>query len=195
MTTIYFVRHGQTDWNAQGRLQGQRDIPLNAEGLRQADAVAGRLAAAAGRGLTDFDFVASPLLRTRRTMEVMRGGLGLAEAGYRTDPRLLEISFGAWEGSTWAEIRQWDGARAAARDRNRWGHQSPGPGGESYAMLAERVAPAIAALTGPTVIVAHGGVARAILVILGHLDIREAPRIGIRQGSVLVLERGGWHWA
>ncbi len=195
MTTIYFVRHGQTDWNAEGRLQGQRDIALNAEGLRQAGALAERLAAAAGPDLPHFDFVASPLLRTRRTMEVMRDGLGLGAQGYRVDPRLMEISFGAWEGSTWAEIRRWDGARAAARDRNRWGHQSPGPGGESYAMLAERVAPAIAALTRPTVIVAHGGVARAILVILGHLSSREAPRLGIRQGSVLVLEPHGWRWA
>jgi probable phosphoglycerate mutase len=62
-------------------------------------------------------------------------------------------------------------------------------------MLVERVTPAITALTRPTVIVAHGGVARAILVIRGHLGIRDAPRIGIRQGSVLVLDRAGWRWA
>ncbi|WP_348645288.1 histidine phosphatase family protein [Methylobacterium sp. BTF04] len=195
MKRLYFVRHGQTDWNAEGRLQGQRDIPLNAEGLRQAAEAAARLAAVAGADLATLDFAASPLLRTRRTMEVMRSRLGFPEDGYRLDPRLKEISFGAWEGATWAEIRRRDAARAAARDRSRWEYQSPGEGGESYAMLAERVAPALADLTGPTVIVAHGGVARAILVIRGHLGIREAPRMGIRQGGVLVLDDAGWRWA
>jgi broad specificity phosphatase PhoE len=192
---IYFIRHGQTDWNAEGRLQGQRDIDLNAEGLRQAGAVAARLAAVAGPDLAEMDFAASPLLRTRRTMETLRTALDLSPDGYRLDPRLKEISFGTWEGSTWAEIRRWEPAGAIARDRDRWGYRPPGGTGESYAMLAERVAPAVTGLTRPTVIVAHGGVARAILVILGYLTIRDAPRMGIRQGSVLVLDRAGWRWA
>jgi broad specificity phosphatase PhoE len=195
---IYFVRHGQTDWNAEGRLQGQRDIDLNAEGLRQAEAVAGRLARVSGLSGADFaglDFAASPLIRTRRTMETLRAALNLDPGDYRLDPRFKEISFGAWEGSTWAEIRRWDPAGALARDRDRWGYRPPGGTGESYAMLVERVEPAIAALTRPTVIVAHGGVARAILVIRGHLGLRDAPRIGIRQGSVLVSDQAGWRWA
>ena len=193
--TLYFIRHGQTDWNAQGRLQGQRDIPLNGEGLRQADMAADRLKALAEAGLAEADFVASPLSRTRQTMEALRTRLGLDPDGYRLDPRLKEICFGAWEGSTWAEIRRRDGARALARDRDRWGYRPPGEGSESYAMLVERVAPALAELRRPTVVVAHGGVARAILVILGHLTIREAPRIGIRQGGVLVLDDARWRWA
>ena len=193
--TLYVVRHGQTDWNAEGRLQGQRDIALNAEGLRQADEAAGRLARAAGADLSSLDFVASPLARTRRTMEALRARLDLAPDAYRVDPRLKEISFGAWEGSTWAEIRRRDAARAAARDRDRWGYRPPGEGAESYAMLVERVAPSLAALDGPACIVAHGGVARAILVIRGCLGIREAPRMGIRQGGVLVLEGQSWRWA
>nr|USU31722.1 histidine phosphatase family protein [Methylobacterium sp. OTU13CASTA1] len=193
--TLYVVRHGQTDWNAEGRLQGQRDIALNAEGLRQADEAAGRLAQAAGADLPRLDFVASPLARTRSTMEAVRARLDLAPEAYRTDARLKEISFGTWEGSTWAEIRRRDMARALARDRNRWGYRPPGEGGESYAMLVERVAPALAALEGPACIVAHGGVARAILVIRGCLGIREAPRMGIRQGGVLVIEDATWRWA
>jgi probable phosphoglycerate mutase len=62
-------------------------------------------------------------------------------------------------------------------------------------MLVDRVRPAIADLQRPAVIVAHGGVARAILVILGYTSIREAPRMGIRQGSVLVLDQSRWRWA
>ncbi|MCK2056063.1 histidine phosphatase family protein [Methylobacterium sp. 37f] len=195
MTPIYFIRHGQTDWNAEGRLQGQRDIALNAEGLRQAEDVARRLAAVAEADLATMDYAASPLARTRRTMETLRAALALPPEGYRLDPRLKEISFGTWEGSTWAEIRRRDPSGAAARDRDRWGYRPPGETGESYAMLVERVTPVVTGLTRPTVIVAHGGVARAILVIRGHLGVRDAPRIGIRQGSVLVLDRAGWRWA
>jgi broad specificity phosphatase PhoE len=193
--SIYFIRHGQTDWNAEGRLQGGRDTDLNAHGEGQAAAVARRLAASAGPKLADADFIASPLKRTRRTMEILRSSLGLPPEGYRTDPRLREIGFGSWEGSTWAEIRRRDPAGATGRDRDRWHHRPPGIGGESYAALVERVGPLLAELERDTVIVAHGGVARAALVSLGHLDIYAAPRLGIRQGEVLILERGGWRWA
>ena len=195
MATIYFIRHGQTPWNAQGRLQGGRDIDLNATGEAQAAAVAERLRALAGARLTEADFVASPLVRTRRTMAILRMALGLPSDGYRIDPRLREIGFGHWEGSTWAEIRRRDPAGASARDRSRWQHRPPGPGGESYAALVERVAPILADLDRPAVMVSHGGVARAMLVALGLLDVYAAPRLGIRQGEVLVLEADGWRWA
>ena len=62
-------------------------------------------------------------------------------------------------------------------------------------MLAERVGAVVAELGRPTVMVAHGGVARALLVTLNHLDIYTAPRMSIRQGSILVVEREGWRWA
>ncbi len=193
--TIYFIRHGQTGWNAEGRLQGSRDIDLNAAGEAQAAAVAPRLAALAGDDLAGLDFVASPLLRTRRTMEIMRTALGLPAQDYRTDPRLREIGFGAWEGSTWAEIRRRDPSAASQRDRMRWTHRPPGQGGESYAMLVERVGPVFAELGPRAVVVAHGGVARAMLVALGQLDIYAAPRLGIHQGEVLVVDGRGWRWA
>ena len=178
MPTIYFVRHGQTDWNAEGRLQGQRDTSLNATGLRQAEEAADRLRALTGDALEGSDFVASPLIRTRRTMEALRACLNLPPEDYRTDPRLMEIGFGAWEGSTWAEIRRRDPAGAAARDRDRWGYQPPGAGGESYAMLAERVGPRGRGLPGSSVVVAHGGVARAMLVLLGGVSDPGGARIG-----------------
>lgn len=192
--TIWFVRHGQTDWNAAGRLQGQHDVPLNATGLAQAAEAAGRLRRIAGAALAEAEFVASPLIRASRTMEVLRAALNLPEAGYRTDPRLREIGFGAWEGSTWSEIRRRDAVGAAARERDRWGYQPAGEGAESYAMLTERVAEAARVLDRPTVIVAHGGTARALLVARGLLGTRAAPRLGIRQGQVLVLEGDRWRW-
>ncbi|MEE7466869.1 histidine phosphatase family protein [Methylobacterium oryzae] len=171
MATIYFIRHGQTAWNAEGRLQGGRDTDLNAQGEAQAAAVAERLAAAAGPALTGADFVASPLKRTRRTMEILRTTLGLPPEAYRTDPRLREIGFGSWEGSTWAEIRRRDPAGAAGRDRDRWHYRPPGLGAESYAGLVERVGPMIAALERDAVIDTEA--------MLAHYRRIEADRAGL----------------
>ena len=191
---IYFVRHGETDWNAEGRLQGQRDIALNRKGVAQAAEVGERLAGLVGEGVAALPFVSSPMERTRHTMEGLRRALGLDPAGYTTDPRLREIGFGAWEGLTWKDVRRSDPARSQARDRDRWGFCPPGEGAESYAMVAERVRPLLDSLDGPTIIVAHGGVARAVMVSLGVASTEEAPHLEILQGRVLVLEPGGRRW-
>jgi broad specificity phosphatase PhoE len=190
--TLYFVRHGETDWNAEARLQGRRDVPLNDFGRVQAEEAGRRL-----RGLVehfeDLDYVASPLSRTRETMELMRQAIGLHPAAYRTDARLSELTFGAWEGLTWREVRQRDSRAARARDADKWGFVPPQ--GESYAMLAERVAPVLGDLTRDAVVVSHGGVARVLLVLLGHVPQDEAPRVDIWQGRVLVLGPDRHAWA
>lgn len=188
---LYFVRHGETDWNVEGRLQGQTDTPLNARGCVQAEEAGIRLRALLPRA-ESLDYVASPLERTRDTMERMRGVLGLDPTGYRLDDRLKEVSFGAWEGLTWREVRASDPRGAAARERDKWGFVPPG--GESYAMLAERVAPAVEALARDTVVVSHGGVARALLARLAGVPQAGAPRIDIWQGRVLVFEAGRSRW-
>ena len=190
--TIYFVRHGETDWNAEARLQGQRDVPLNDFGRVQAEEAAGRLRDLVS-AYEDLAFVASPLGRTRETMEALRFALGLAPKAYRADDRLKELSFGAWEGLTWKEVRRHDPAGAAARERDKWGFVPPG--GESYAMLAARVAPCFAELTRDTVVVSHGGVARALLATRCGVPKHEAPRVDIWQGRILVVEGGAHRWA
>jgi len=106
--------------------------------------------------------------------------------------RLKELSFGAWEGLTWKEVRAREPQGAAGRQRDKW-HYLP-PGGESYAMLAERVAPAIAELERDTVVVSHGGVARALLALLGHASHGEAPIVDIWQGKILVFSDGQFSW-
>jgi broad specificity phosphatase PhoE len=97
------VRHGETDWNAEARLQGQRDVPLNSFGRVQAEEAGARL-----RGLVPnyegLDYVASPLGRARGTMELMRAAIFLPPESYRIDDRLKELSFGSWEGLTWKEV-------------------------------------------------------------------------------------------
>jgi broad specificity phosphatase PhoE len=96
---VYFVRHGQTDWNAEHRLQGQADIDLNELGRAQAGRNGRKLAELIDQP-GDFDFVASPLSRTRYTMELVRAAMGLPPGGYRTDARLVEVHFGDWQGHT-----------------------------------------------------------------------------------------------
>jgi probable phosphoglycerate mutase len=140
-----------------------------------------------------LDYVASPLLRARETMERLRAALGLTPAAYRLDDRLKELSFGSWEGLTWKEVRAREAHTATVRARDKWTFVPPG--GESYAMLAGRVAPALADLTREAVIVSHGGVARVLLHLLGNLPPHQAAIAGIWQGKVLVFRAGAYAWA
>ena len=93
--TLYFVRHGETDWNAEGRLQGQHDIPLNDVGRAQAARCGGilrELLARDGRVPADFDYVAARWSRARETMEIVRAALGLAARRLRARRRGLTRS-------------------------------------------------------------------------------------------------------
>ncbi|GLK78200.1 phosphoglycerate mutase [Methylopila jiangsuensis] len=188
---LIVVRHGETDWNADGRLQGQTDIPLNARGRDQAAAV-GRLIAAAPVDLTGRAFVASPLSRATETMRLMRAALGLPADDFRTDPRLKELSFGLWEGSTMAAIRERQPAAMRARDADRWSYRPPE--GESYDDLAVRVDAALDEIEGPAVLVVHGGVSRALLHLLGGVPREKLHGMPIVQGRALAFDAGGWRW-
>ena len=188
---LYFIRHGETDWNLEGRLQGQRDIPLNDLGRVQAEEAGRRLLGLAGN-VEDLDYVASPMARTRETMEIVRQSIGLHPTAYRTDDRLIELTFGEWEGLTWKEVRKADPGRAALRERAKWSYVPPG--GESYALLTERVRPVLDGLMRPTVIVAHGGVARAFLALACGLSRRDAASVDIWQGRVLVIHGAEHRW-
>jgi broad specificity phosphatase PhoE len=189
--TIYFIRHGETDWNVEGRLQGQTDIPLNARGRVQAEEAGIRLRDLV-QSCADLDYVASPMGRTRETMERLRRIVGLHPTFYRLDDRLIELTFGTWEGLTWKEVRAREPQAAAARERDKWGYVPPG--GESYAMLAERIRPILADLTRDTVVVAHGGVARAFLAVSCGVSTRHAASLDIWQGRILVIEGRRHDW-
>jgi broad specificity phosphatase PhoE len=182
---LYYVRHGETDWNVAGRLQGWHDPALNAVGRRQAAVCADilrDLIEREGRSPLDYGYVASPLQRARQTAEIMRAALGLAPGEYRVDPRLREIGFGEWEGLTLREVRSRAPQELAARERDKWAFVPPG--GESYAQVALRMREWYEALNGNTVVIAHGGTARALIAVLGIAPPAEAPSIDIGQGIV-----------
>lgn len=189
--TLYLIRHGETDWNLEGRLQGAKDIPLNDLGRIQAAEAARRLREIQP-WFQDLDFVSSPMSRARETMEILRGELGLHAHTYRQDERLREITFGTWEGLTWREVTAADPDRARAREQDKWGYVPPG--GESYRMLLQRVGPWFDSIERDTAAVCHGGIARALMVHAGGVQPRDAERAEIHQGRVLLFRDGRVQW-
>jgi broad specificity phosphatase PhoE len=189
--TIYYIRHGETDWNAVGRLQGSRDVPMNAKGLAQATASGGilrDLLARDHRSPDEFTYVASPMIRATITMQRVRTALGLPAERYDCDDRLRELSYGDWEGLTSSEMQARDPALFAMRGRDKW--DTAPPGGESYAALARRVAAWHDEVSRDTVVAAHGGPMRVLMVITGLARPAKATDLRIEQGVVYVFANG-----
>jgi len=191
MPVLYYVRHGETTWNVEGRLQGRHDSALNANGRAQALTCASilrGLLSRDGKRAEDLHYVSSPLGRARGMMEALRTRLGLVPEQYGLEPRLAEIGFGRWEGLTLAEIGTREPAAVAARERDKWNFLPPG--GESYAQVAVRVGEWFAQVGRDSVVSAHGGTARALMAHLGILPPEQAAGTDIAQGAVYVFEAG-----
>lgn len=193
---LIFIRHGQTDWNKEGRLQGSQNIPINAMGEAQAKRNGLRLADLMDEQdyeLSDFTFVASPLGRCVRTMGLVRQGVGLEpDTGFDRDDRLKEITFGDWEGNTHAELERDQAGDVQARAADKWGFVPPQ--GESYAMLSERIAPWLQSLDRPTIAVSHGGVSRAMRGLLFDLPGDEVPMLDVPQDQLYLVADGQGFW-
>jgi len=180
---LWLIRHGETDWNAQGRIQGAADVPLNALGLRQAALLRERLVG------QRFDAVyASDLARARVTAET-----ALPDAELRLDPRLRELAYGVLEGKAWRTMSEEEAAIAA-----HW-HEDPYtrrvPGGESYADLTERVEAFRAELPseGRVAAFSHGGTIRSALYAVTGRPNGAAWRVAIGNTAISRLrfdERG-----
>ena len=194
-TTILLVRHGETDWNADGRIQGQTNSPLNERGRAQARALADELAG--GRDSIAAVY-SSDLDRARETAEILAARLDLPVV---VDPALRERNFGSWEGLMLDELEErWPGAWA------RWRNGNEGEGDvEDHMALARRVRDAIhrlaAAHPGERIlVVAHGGAMRVILMDAAGLTYPESrneqrriancdvSRIAVENGTVRSLD-------
>lgn len=191
---IYFIRHGQTDWNRDGRYQGQKDIPLNQTGQGQADANGALLRDLLdrdGRAPGDFGWIASPLCRTRETMDRVRAAFEPPLPDVNFDDRLIEISFGRFEGLLASQMKGDGPAGMQAmghREESFW-HYRP-EDGESYDDVSARVFPLIKGLAGPSVIVAHGGVARVFRRLIENMPKEDAVNWGIPQDVILYFSGG-----
>ena len=169
--TFAFIRHGQTDWNRDDKLQGSSDIPLNARGREQATEAAAVLAGGGWQVI-----VSSPLQRARETAQIIAGELGL-ELG-PSYPDLVERDYGELEGTSSSETMA------------RWPHRDY-PGAESLDSVVQRGLAALAQIgddfpDSNVVIVCHGTIIRYTLAALaGH------PIAGIENGSISTVERVG----
>lgn len=169
---FYFLRHGETDWNLRGVLQGAIDIPLNSTGLAQAHAAAARFA-----GVTIATVVASPLSRARVTAEITAAALGLP---VEFEPDIAEVSWGVREGTPDEDVI------------DRWlGGETP-EGGEPINSFNARIAAGMTralARPGPVLVVAHGGVFRAVRSLL-----RLPPAARVENARPLFLSPGTGGW-
>ncbi|MEL6363728.1 MAG: histidine phosphatase family protein [Pseudomonadota bacterium] len=186
---LYFVRHGQTDWNAERRMQGLSDIPLNDVGRGQARRNGEALADALGDAADQARFFTSPLSRARETCEILRATVGLPLQRYSLDDRLVEIDMGDWNGKTRDEIErdapgEWEARGAHLR-------YAQAPNGERPEDVAARTAAFLAdwaeATRSPLVVVGHGASGRFLRAILRGLGERRLVRLEARQDRVYRL--------
>ncbi len=181
------VRHGQTTFNVEGRLQGWRDSPLSGLGRTQAQGH-GALLKTLIPNLEGFRLVSSPLGRALDTARIICAGLGLAGDRIETDGRLKELSFGEWEGLTLAELEARVPGAWEARRRDRW--RFVPPGGESYEMMAVRVGAWLDEVDRPTIAVCHGITGRVLRGLYGGLTEEEILALDEPQDAVFHLTRG-----
>lgn len=189
MKRRFLVRHGETDWNVAGRLQGRQDVPLNRLGRMQAAQV-GRVLNQLVADPSALTYVSSSLSRAVETMRILRTTLDLPAMDFTCDQDLEEISFGRWEGLRWNDLRRRFAQDVDARERDPWSFTPPG--GENYARLAERAEVAIDRTPEDTVIVTHGGVIRAMLHVKAGMPMADAAQLPVRQGAIYVLAGGAF---
>src|SRR5260370_25776438 len=131
MPTMYCIRHGETAWNAEGRLQGAQDTSLNDLGRKQATHAGTLLAdlfTRDGRSEQALAYVASPLGRARSTMKLVRGALRLPPHDYTIDDRLREIGYGGWGGPTLGRMQARGPGGVARAPGGKWTGPAPGGG-------------------------------------------------------------------
>ena len=180
-TTVFLIRHGVTAWHAEGRVLGQRDIPLSESGIAQAEE-----AAAALRGVKMSEVLSSPLQRAIQTAEIIGQGAGIEIA---RDPRLIDFQLGKWTGMTYADV-------AKNEEYQRFVQQPESEriqGGESLEDIRRRAVAAVdQALrdnaTGDALaIVTHAGIIRVL--ITHYMGSRPANyhRVRVSPGSISIL--------
>jgi broad specificity phosphatase PhoE len=184
---ILLVRHGETEWNLERRIQGRFDSPLTERGIAQAEAI-GRLIETLPDAASAL-IVASPLGRARRTAEIIREHL-TAGAELVIDNRLREISAGVWDGLTFRDIElQCPGVFDGD---GRWEWNFRAPGGETYDTFAGRVGEWLGEWAGRRFVVAvtHGVVSRVLRGLYAALPREAALVLPVPQDKVFRLSAG-----
>jgi broad specificity phosphatase PhoE len=186
---IYFIRHGETDWNKQNRIQGQIDVPLNDTGHLQAAEVARCLKEYLGSAQIDR-FVVSPLTRARQTMGYVARAFDISETHVEITPAMTELAFGVWEGKTFQEFHDHADCPKTPLQRFHWRPED----GESYEDGLDRVQQWIGRIDGPTVIVAHGAIGRCLIGLVSDLEPEQLVSAKTPQGCFCRLQNGQIDW-
>jgi probable phosphoglycerate mutase len=183
LPTLYLVRHGQTDWNVEGRLQGHADRPLNANGRAQAASIAERLATVplAGIYASDLD----------RTMTTAREIASYHALSVTAEPRLREYSYGVWEGRRMSDL-----ARLYPDAMDAWHEDPPSyvpAGAESPEAVSQRIGGLLAELRSRPaseafVLVSHGRTLRSLLALLSPQGAGCPPRRVVDTASLSRVE-------
>lgn len=181
MPPVYILRHGETEWNRAGRLQGRFDSPLTGTGIAQARA---QRAILGRRDLARFRAISSPQGRAVETARIALEGL---LAPVSTDAALSEIGLGAWAGASRSEMITQSGARDG------FALYELAPEGEGFAALQERCRRFLQRLQGPSVLVTHGITSRMLRLILTDRPLSALRSIEGGQGVVFYLEDGKQH--
>jgi broad specificity phosphatase PhoE len=184
---IIYIRHGETDWNKQGLIQGSVDTELNDTGHMQAKAV-GALLALQKDDWRNFQIFVSPQKRARQTLGHILDALGRED--FMIEPRVRELEFGIWEGKTFWELKASPVFPADPEGRFFWRPE----GGESYEDGVARVNDWRNGLSRPTLVVSHGAVGRCLMGATAGLGARELVRLQTPQGAYCRLEHGQIHW-
>lgn len=188
---IYLVRHGETEFNRERRLQGHVDSALTARGLEQARAV-GRLLKGLIDGEAGWRIQASPLGRARRTAEIVAAELGLSADAIEVEPRLIELSWGAWDGRLRDELAA---AHPDTFGRTNWAFHAPT--GESYEEMCARLASWLAGLPPEperrVIAVSHGVTGRVLRGVYADLPSEEMVTQDVPQDAVYRLAEGAIH--
>ena len=177
---LILVRHGETDWNAEGRIQGMLDVPLNALGMQQAALTAAELA----RSVDIADMVSSDLVRTRETTTPIAEATGFEP---RFDARIRERNFGVWQGKTYEEWRVLD---AVGMARYNAGDPDYGPeGGETASQFLKRCVDAVTDLVlgseeKTLILVTHGGVVSSMVRHAQGLNPQSARTWSVPNASI-----------
>jgi broad specificity phosphatase PhoE len=186
---IIFVRHGETDWNAQGFIQGSIDTELNAKGRTQVQAVALGLLNLREE-LAAYDFIVSPQVRAQETMAAINAWQERPAELIRTEPLVRELGFGIWEGKPFWELKASPIYPADPEDRFYWRPE----GGESYQDGVARVELLLAKLERPTLIVAHGAIGRCLIGVIGQKSPGDIVNMLTPQGFYCRLADGHVEW-
>jgi broad specificity phosphatase PhoE len=184
---IIFVRHGETDWNRQGLIQGSVDTELNERGHAQSKAVAELLSFRKSEW-RDFQIITSPQRRAFQTAEYILAALEKTLGGLET--RVRELGFGIWEGKPFWELKASPVYPAHPEERFFWQPE----GGESYDDGVARVNEWRATLTRPTLVISHGAVGRCLMGAVTGLAPAEIVNLKTPQGAYCRLEHGQIDW-